>query len=183
MSNRLVIDAFALAREHELRAGNVSLACLTRLMADLPEQSEKEAGLVVWSVQGETDAVGHGFLRLHVQTPLTLVCQRCLAPFEYPVASEVVLQLVGKESELDSVAVTDEDEIDPGAPEKVLGSHRFDLLAQVEDELLLCVPYVPKHEYCPDAPSLHASTRQDESTENVSARPSPFAVLARLKQD
>ena len=183
MSNRLVIDAFAFARERERRAGSVPLAWLTRLMTDLPEQAEGEAGLVMWSVQGETAASGHGVLRLHVQTRLTLVCQRCMVPFNYPVASEVVLQLVEKESELDSVAMADDEEIDPGVPEKVLGSHRFDLLEQVEDELVLCVPYVPKHEYCPDDPSLPASMQQDESAENVLARLSPFAVLARLKQD
>ena len=52
-----------------------------------------------------------------------------------------------------------------------------------EPELVLCVPYVPKHEHCPDAPSLRALSQQDESDEDVPAKPSPFAVLARLKKD
>ena len=39
----------------------------------------------------------------------------------------------------------------PDQPEKVVGAHHFDLLAQIEDELILSVPYVPKHDVCPRA--------------------------------
>ena len=41
-------------------------------------------------------------------------------------------------------------------PEKVVGSHHFDLLAQIEDELILSVPYVPKHDVCPGAQATPA---------------------------
>ncbi|MBJ7264572.1 MAG: DUF177 domain-containing protein [Burkholderiaceae bacterium] len=183
MSVRPVIDAFALAREREQRAGSVPLVRLSRLVEGLPEQAIGEAGLAHWSVQGETDILGRAFLRLQVRAQVTLICQRCMSPLVHPVESEVTLQLVEKESELDSEDFAEDEEIDPDAPEKVLGSQRFDLLEQVEDELVLCVPYVPRHEHCPDASSLRAPMQQDESAEDVPAKPSPFAVLARLKKD
>lgn len=62
-------------------------------------------------------------------------------------------------------------------PEKVVGSHHFDLLAQIEDELILSVPYVPKHDVCPGAQAKDSEASQ----EPVVKRPSPFAVLEQLK--
>jgi len=59
----------------------------------------------------------------------------------------------------------------------VLGSHRFDVLSQVEDELILSIPYVPKHVVCPGAPA-----KTEAGDAGPDKRPSPFAVLEKLKQ-
>src|SRR5690606_1624551 len=85
-------------------------------------------------------------LHVHVQANPVLVCQRCNEPFVYPIDSEVLLQLVKSEADLDDDTSYGEqsDEDDEGEegkgfvsnlPEKVVGSHHFDLLAQIEDEL------------------------------------------------
>ena len=107
--------------------------------------------------------------------------------------SEVLLQLVKSESDLDdgftngdvtdgSAGSDDEDEEGNGfvsnQPEKVVGSHHFDLLAQIEDELILSVPYVPKHDVCPGAQAKVSDVPQEEPAVK---RPSPFAVLEQLK--
>jgi len=107
-----------------------------------------------------------------------LECQRCMQLFNYPIDSEVVLQLVNSPDKLE-VDVSDEQELDENAPEKVLGTQRFNLLEQVEDELVLCIPYVPKHDSCVDVASL--APQPDAEFEESQARPSPFAGLARLK--
>ncbi|MFD4839393.1 YceD family protein [Achromobacter sp. NPDC058515] len=190
------IDAYAYARLGKQAQGTIALLRLARVVEGLPEQPLGEAGLVTWSVRGEEGKtgllLGQPLLHLRVQANPVVVCQRCNVPFAYPVDSEVLLQLVKSEDDLDdgsSVAeqgdgYDDEDDEGEGRnsaphlPEKVVGSHRFDLLAQVEDELILSIPYVPKHDVCPGA-----QAKVSEAPEEGPAvkRPSPFAVLEQLK--
>ncbi|CAB3874962.1 hypothetical protein LMG26841_03149 [Achromobacter dolens] len=155
---------------------------------------------MTWSVRGEMGKAGllqgQPLLHIHVQANPVVVCQRCNEPFAYPVDSEVLLQLVKSEADLDdgftsgdhAAGFDDEDEDGEEAgnagkgfvsnqPEKVVGSHHFDLLAQIEDELILSVPYVPKHDVCPGAQAKDSEAPQ----EPVVKRPSPFAVLEQLK--
>ncbi len=190
------IDAFAFARMRKTAQGSIALVRLARVVDGLPEQPAGEAGLVTWSVQGDEGktglVMGQPLLRLHVQANPVVICQRCNAPFAYPIDSEVVLQLVKSEDDLDdgySVAEQgdgDDDEDDDGVgrdsvaslPEKVVGSHHFDLLAQIEDELILSIPYVPKHDVCPGAQAKASEALEEEPAVK---RPSPFAVLEQLK--
>jgi len=191
------IDAFAFARLGKEAHGAVPLVRLARFVDGLPEQPAGEAGLVHWSVRGEEGKsgllAGQPLLHLHVRANPVVVCQRCNVPFAYPVDSEVLLQLVKSEDDLDDGFATgehaggfddedDEDEEGKGfvsnLPEKVVGSHHFDLLAQIEDELILSVPYVPKHDVCPGA---QANAGEASPEEPAVKRPSPFAVLEQLK--
>ena len=173
--------------------GTIPLVRLTRVVDGLPEQPQGDAGLVTWSVRGEIGKsglmLGRPLLHLHVQANPVLVCQRCNEPFVFPIDSEVLLQLVKSEADLDDDASygdasgeDDEDEEGNGfvsnLPEKVVGSHHFDLLAQIEDELILSVPYVPKHDVCPGA---LANVSEASPEEPAVKRPSPFAVLEQLK--
>lgn len=194
------IDAFAFAHSGKEAQGTIPLVRLTRAVDGLPEQPAGEAGLVTWSVRGEMGKTGllqgQPLLHIHVQANPVVVCQRCNEPFAYPVDSEVLLQLVKSEADLDdgftsgdhAAGFDDEDEDGEEAgnagkgfvsnqPEKVVGSHHFDLLAQIEDELILSVPYVPKHDVCPGAQAKDSEAPQ----EPVVKRPSPFAVLEQLK--
>ncbi|MEN4919834.1 DUF177 domain-containing protein [Achromobacter spanius] len=189
------IDAFAFARLGKQAQGVIALVRLARAVEGLPEQPAGEAGLVTWSVRGEEGKIGllmgQPLLRLRVRANPVVICQRCNAPFAYPVDSEVLLQLVKSEDDLDdgySVAEQGDgyDEDDDGEerdsvanlPEKVVGSHHFDLLAQIEDELILSIPYVPKHDVCPGA---QAKVSEAPEEEPAVKRPSPFAVLEQLK--
>lgn len=194
------IDVFALANKGSLVEGETALVRFLRLSEGLPEQN----GLAVWQVHGsigqgtgKTGVIsGQPLLHLHVRADLFLDCQRCGQPFTFPVDAQAVLQLVESEADLDDgLAVLqeededsfsdDEDEDDENAaaypsagyPEKVVGSRHFDLLAQVEDELILNVPYVPRHDVCPGAQASAAAEQ-----EPAERRPSPFAVLEQLKR-
>ena len=55
-------------------------------------------------------------------------------------------------------------------------SPAFDMAGLVEDELLLALPLVPKHEHCP-VPLLAPGSGDEGGIET----PHPFAVLAGLK--
>jgi uncharacterized protein len=180
------VDAFALAKQGRALAGEVALVRLARLVEGLPEQQ----GRVHWDVQGSIGQGtsrtgvwigGQSLLHLHVRADLTLECQRCGALFTHPVDSHTVLQLVESEEDLDEefAEPNEEDEENFAVadhPDKVVGSRHFDLLAQVEDELILSVPYVPRHEVCPGA-----QASAGEASEPA-RRPSPFAVLGQLKR-
>ena len=88
----------------------------------------------------------------------------------------VTLELVRQESELDRDDLEDDD---PDAPEKIVGSPKFDVGELIEDELILEVPYVPKHELCANGAPADDSGLVDQPEE--AQRPSPFAVLGQLK--
>lgn len=205
-----IIDAFDFSRQGKEASGSMPLARFARAMEDLPMQPRGEAGEVRWWVRGEIgsgasrgNSVGNNptagnpgsganhlgvpLLWLRVQAAPVLVCQRCMEPFAYAIDSTIALQLVKSEAELDTddhgensddPLQGDGDDGEAGdIPEKVVGSHRFDLLAQVEDELILSIPYVPKHEICPGAPAKTGAGEPEPVK-----RPSPFAVLEKLKQ-
>jgi uncharacterized protein len=58
---------------------------------------------------------------------------------------------------------------------------QFDLLAVLEDELLMALPLVPMHDECPVAPVLQAG--EDDLADEASEKPNPFALLSQLKKN
>jgi len=77
------------------------------------------------------------------------------------------------EAEADAMPLDDE-EFDP-----IVGSGAFDLVALVEEEVLLSLPVVPRHARCPG--QTGAAPTEPEAAVQAAAKPSPFAVLAQLK--
>ena len=182
------VDVYALANQGKALQGSIALVRLSRLVDGLPEQAVGEAGLAHWAVQGATGLgtaktgviSGQPLLHLQVRAGLVLECQRCGAPFTHPVDARCTLQLVESEDDLDDelgAPQEDDENFAEDYPDKVVGSRHFDLLAQVEDELILNVPYVPRHDVCPGQAGAG-----DASQEPAIERPSPFAVLEQLKR-
>ena len=161
---------------------------LDRLLEDVPEQPFAELvalehppqhpGLVKYLLQGRRSKVGKLQLVVKVQSLLLLECQRCLGDLMFPVDRQTVFELVVRESDLDQGDLEDSD-LD--APEKIMGSPTFSLLDLVEDEMILEVPYVPRHDTCPEpVDGLETQAQAADSALDVQ-RPSPFAVLGQLK--
>lgn len=136
-----------------------------------------EGAHVVLSAQGEIreDAGGQEepWIHLFGATTLTMTCQRCLGPvavdidfdrsFRF-VASEALAEVEDEESEEDVLVM----------------SREFNLLELVEDELLMSIPAVPKHEECPVAVKLAAADA--DFVDAPADKPNPFAVLQQLKK-
>ena len=100
-----------------------------------------------------------------------LVCQRCLGPVEAVLDADRSFLFVAGE---DAAAALDADSEDD-----VLALTRsLDLRELVEDELLLALPLVPRHEECPEP--LEVPPDADAPVEE---KKNPFAVLAALKRD
>ena len=103
---------------------------------------------------------------------MPLTCQRCLGPVDIPVVVDRDFRFVSSEEQAEA-----EDE---EAEEDVLAlSREFNLQELIEDEMLMELPVVPRHEICPTEVKLAA---QDVDFEAAQAeKPNPFAALAGLK--
>jgi uncharacterized protein len=168
------LNVAAFAANNESHTGDERLAQFGRLM----EESQGLGGetLVAYSLQGslQSDAAGKDepWLHLAASATLSMVCQRCLGPVDVPVAFERDFRFVATE---ELAEVEDEE-----SEEDVLVlSKSFNLLDLMEDELLMAMPPVPKHEICPKPVKLQATDAAFEET--PSEKPNPFAVLQQLK--
>lgn len=130
-------DALRLARECGVLDGNVDAHALPRV-ADLLSDGPAS---IAWRIEGTTDASGRLALRIELKGAVTLACQRCLADFEWPIDQATEVLLARDESEL---AALDADT----TLEVVLATGQLGPLTLVEDELVLALPFAPRH---PDA--------------------------------
>jgi len=172
---RLDVEAFA--KEDATLEGAWPLPALERL-ADMahPDAKPVESDVAHWHAEGDLRPVTSGppqvWLHLGASARLALVCQRCLGPVDTPIEAERSFRFVADE---DTAARLDAD-----TEEDVLAMTRaLDLRALVEDELLLALPLVPRHDSCPQPlPMTHGDDAPEEE-----ARPNPFAALAALKRN
>lgn len=148
-------------------SGTRALLRFSRLIEGLPPQSSAQ---ISWSLFGESASGGRRFIDVRAEGQITLECQRCLQPFVARIQVENRLEVVRSASELE-----DDDEI-----ERIVGSPKFDVLELIEDELILSLPPVPKHDVCPSVPGGSDSAEQPDAE---AGRPSPFAVLEKLKKE
>jgi uncharacterized protein len=159
MSQQPYIDGFDFAASGEARSGQWPLRALPRLRSSLADDS----GELRYELRGTQDALGRQALRLKVDGMLTLNCQRCLDTMAYPVAIDAILVLAASEAEIDA------DADDPEAPDRVLASREMPIGELIEEEVLLTLPFAPRHERC--------GARQRDDGER---RASPFAGLSAL---
>lgn len=130
-------DAFRLAAQGAALAGKLDAGELPRL-EDVLDHEAPAGGAIEWRIAGGHDALGHPALTIELEGAVPVVCQRCLAPFAWPVSRRNEVLLARTEDEL---ARLDES----GEAEVVLAAAPLDPAALVEDELLLTLPYAPRH--------------------------------------
>ena len=159
------IDPWRLAAEGGRLEGELALAALPRLVAEL-RQTE---GRVNVALIAGIDPRGVHFIRGVVRTGVELVCQRCLGSFLLALDVTVSLGLVHSEAEADRLP---EDYEPLLVPEGVI--RVADL---VEDELLLALPQIPRHEDVRDC-EAHGYRAPDRVEQDQ-----PFAALASLLRD
>ena len=175
---RLDVEAFA--KEGASLAGRWPLAQLDRLaelaLAEPDSGVDATAGHeATWQVRGEVRALRGGdsqiWLHLKAHTELPLECQRCLKPTLTAVDAQRSFLLVRGE---DAAA-----QLDADSEDDVLALTRaLDLRELIEDELLLALPLVPRHDVC-QSPLPIPAVDDDAAAE---APPHPFAGLAALKR-
>lgn len=156
MSQRIVIDSRAFAREARCLHGELPVAELTRVLDLLVDSS----GRLSYRIEGSMAARNRPQLLLQLDGALSVCCQRCLEGIVYPVRVRSVLEFVNDEEELT------QEEIEDDSRDFLLAQSEFDVVALIEDELILDLPSAPRHESCvlPD-------------TGPGSGKISPFSVL------
>jgi uncharacterized protein len=199
------IDVFEFARSGRQAAGAVRVSQLPRMLAEVPAEAPDRDTLFTWQAEGSTQPelqddgaeAAQPYLRLALHGAAWLECQRCLAPYEQAFDVEATYRLVATEAEAEAFPL-DEGEIDV-----IVGSRQFDLVELIEEELLLSLPLVPKHEHCPQvheslvsgAAGEHASELGEEEEQSGgeqgapsageqadAGKPNPFAALETLKR-
>jgi len=115
----------------------------------------------------------------HAEAKVSVECQRCLGAVEIELVSDFHLALVDDESLIERLD-EDADFIVLGESEATTkGSYdapaTADLLALIEDELLLLMPLSPKHDSCEHKHQPAVEELVEEKRDN------PFDVLAGLK--
>ncbi len=166
------LDVAALAAEGGAVSGEWPLAGLKRLLAvgdALPLAHWPAPQLVPWRASGTLRPLpGTGAkvrLTLHAQCTAALTCQRCLGLLLLPVDVRREFYFVPGEE----VAAKLDDEIEQDVLEL---TPALDLRELTEDELILALPLVPRHEDCTLVlPAQDGSAAGDDH---------PFGVLARL---
>ena len=141
-------------------------------MDDLPRLAQSvldPSARVRYDVQGSVDEEGHPGAVMKLSARLALRCERCNEPLQFVLERDVPFRFVQDEQELNALPIED-DEV-----EEVVGSPVMDLLAWVEDEAILSLPLVPRHEDCA-VPYADAPAGVD------TRRPNPFAALAKLRR-
>lgn len=162
--NAFVIDAFEFCRHKERRQGAIAVADSARLSGECVDKS----AVLSWSIEGGTSGLGFAQLTLSVSGSVSLLCQRCLTPCAFDIATESILVLAKDDVHADEIeAMLNDDTIDV-----IVGSKALDVVALIEDEALLAMPLSAKHAVCPDVAALDAL--------NGARKSSPFDVLKRL---
>jgi len=138
-------DAMRLARECGVIEGSVDPHALSRIADRLTGP-----GSVAWRIEGTSDPAGRPALRIGLLGSVTLECQRCLDDLAWSVDVSTEVLLARDDAEL---AALDAD----SSLEVVLADGPVDPRALVEDELVLALPFAPRH---PDDACDSSTTRR-----------------------
>lgn len=174
-----------LSRQPQRLSADFPLAKCTRLAdflaeSDAADQVSEDRGA---SLKAEFECTRQGRLLLikgELETVYRLECQRCLQPFDHNVVSSFEFVMVEDQAQAEELA----DEFDP----VILDDEGMISLVQLfEDELILLVPSVPKHE-SPEDCEFSVDVTIDETPDTqkssgVQRAESAFAELKNLRFD
>lgn len=160
MSQQIVIDSLAFAREAGSLQGELLLAHLPRTHDWLAETG----GAVAYRVDAASGERGQPQLKIEVDGVLQLRCQRCLEAMEYPLRLSSCIELVSGEADIT------QEELEDDSKDFLHAQQELDVVALIEDEIILALPFAPRHENC-------SVPQAGQGTSKVL----PFAALAALK--
>ncbi len=150
--------------------GKYPLAKLERLHDFLADSDAHDKGQVTAKIEF-CHSVGFASIKGRVSAKLLVECQRCLNPMEIEIDGRFKFALVSSEEEAELLP----DEFEP----YLLEGEEQSIIELVEDELLLSLPMVIKHNNACSA----VMTQQQEEIQAQKEAAHPFAALRDLKND
>ena len=163
------VDPRKLADRGTTLEGELPLADLERLCDPLADNLGTVQAKFVFEKDERRAVVIHSEIDVEVK----MVCQRCLELVTLPIHSECSYAVVKEGANTQSLP--------KGYDVLELGEDPLDLLALIEDELLLALPIVPTHD--PKECQQPAGADEPEPSVDEVTRSNPFSVLAQLKRD
>ncbi len=137
-------DAFRLAKQGASISGSFDARRLPNVEDALAPGEEPVP--VAWTIEGRSSDEGRPALGIEIRGTVPLVCQRCLGRIDWPVAQFTEVLLAGDGKELARLDDASEGEV-------ILADRPLEPAMLVEDELVLTLPFAPRHEgECPPAP-------------------------------
>ncbi|MBL1432644.1 MAG: DUF177 domain-containing protein [Gammaproteobacteria bacterium] len=164
------VDPYLQARRARHIQGSIAVAKFERLVDAL----QRDEGDVEVDIDFSSGARGRPQFQLAVKATLSAECQRCLSDFNFIVSSVKTMLVVKDAAAIENVPAECE-------PVLVLEDELLSLMAVIEDELLLSLPAMPKHDDCQMAVDSNSYDDGDEE-EELEERVNPFAVLSQLKK-
>lgn len=162
------VDPRKLADRQATLEGELPLSKFARLSESLESNQGAVSARFDFGRDEQRTVTFHSALDVTVK----MVCQRCLEVVELPIHSECDYAVVNEGANTQHLP--------KGYDVLEVGEDPLDLVALVEDELLLALPIVPLHD-----PKDCQAPGPDEPgpSENEVKRSNPFSVLAQLKRD
>lgn len=172
----LVVDSRELARTGCALEGSFEVRRLERLVSLL---SSDQGGLA-WRVRGERRPRAEGghddFLHLAIEGQVAMQCVRCLGNVAVTIHVDRDFRLVASEVQ---AAREDAEESDVDV---LAGGARFDLGELIEDEAIMALPPIARHENCAlPLGAVPSEADRAQGPEPDEERIRPFAALAALK--
>lgn len=168
MSEKIIpehIDPFRYAEQMLSLSGTLRIADMARLSTNVHNSQDK----VRVDLNFGVDEQHITYLSGHLETCLTLVCQRCMENFSYDMTSDFNLGIVNTLDEANAL---------PDTYEPALAQEgQLALRELIEDEIILNLPIIPRHE--PEACKVKLPLT-DEGWEETKGN-NPFNVLESLK--
>lgn len=164
------VDPFRLAEQGLIVEGLAPIAEMARLIPSIQfNKKEEREGLAKVRFEFGVDEQGICFVHGFLESKLTLECQRCMEPLEYAIMTDFALGVVKTLEEAKQLP----EQYDP----VLVQEGQLALRELIEDELILNLPIIPKHE--PEACRLTLPIRDSGWGQGKDAN--PFHVLELLK--
>ena len=169
------VDVAAFAKQAVEASGSWALATLDRLCLEAHADGKPAASeQLQWRATGESRTRRGGapevWLHLEGEAQLALVCQRCLQPVHAALQAHRSFQFVAGEEQAAAIDADSEDDV-------LALTRTLDLIELLEDELLLALPLVPRHDAC----TQPLTVREDGVV--FEERAHPFAALGDLQHE
>jgi uncharacterized protein len=162
------IDPLLLADRNANIEGELPVSSLERVAGLLSNDAGNVSVKLFFGREGKLATIDG-----HISAVLALKCQRCLEPLEWPISSDIKLGIINTLERANNLPEGYE-------PLLLIEDGKIPLTSIVEDELLLILPSIPKHQddcAAPDVPN-----EPEPLLKTVQAtKENPFSILADLK--
>ena len=162
MTAQHIINSLEFARKKLEIHGTIENSQLLRAR----DLMSSHAGIIEWALSGSVGLDGKSKLTLLIKGVVQMPCQRCLESVNVDLNLKSEFILVRDDSEIPS----EDDDVDEY--DYLVADAEMDVLALVEDEVLLTLPYAPKH-------SVKDCSVKSEQLETKAHN--PFAALRDFK--